>query len=274
VAAYGVSVVTDSRLVGVRGAIYDFIKSRVVHGREVVVSAVDDGTGRRATPRLRAVVTVQHATLAWLRDQIATGVCRPGDQLRQEVLAREFGVSVPPVREALKTLEAEGQVVYAPHRGYFVASMSYRELAENYRIRELLETEAIGRSVPVLGAEDVERMGEAVRDMERAHRGTDLHALTSANRRFHFTLFDAADMPRMADMIRVLWESTDRYRSLYFSTRQHRLRVNAEHREILAAVREHDAPAATTLLRAHRERALRALKETFESAGADRPGSP
>lgn len=228
---------------------------------------VDDGT-ERATPRLRAVVTVQHATLAWLRDQIATGVFRSGDQLRQEVLAREFGVSVPPVREALKTLEAEGQVVYTPHRGYFVASMSYRELAENYRIRELLETEAISRAVPVLGPADVGRMAEAIQDMERAHRTVDVPALTTANRRFHFTLFDAADMPRMADLIRVLWESTDRYRSVYFSTRQHRLRVNHDHRAILAAVREHDTAAAVELLRTHRETALGALRETF-----DRPDS-
>ncbi len=233
------------------------------------MAAVDDGT-RRATPRLRAVVTVQHATLSWLRDQIATGVFRSGDQLRQEVLAREFGVSVPPVREALKTLEAEGQVVYAPHRGYFVASMSFRELAENYRIRELLETEAIGRSVPVIGTEDQERMAEAIQDMERAHRAVDVPALTTANRRFHFTLFDAAEMPRMADMIRVLWEATDRYRSVYFSTRQHRLRVNAEHRAILAAVKGHDAQTATELLRTHRETALNALRGTFERPGPTR----
>ncbi|HEX5404005.1 MAG TPA: GntR family transcriptional regulator [Pseudonocardiaceae bacterium] len=220
--------------------------------------------GGRVTPRLRAVVTVQHATLAWLRDQIVTGAFRSGDQLRQEVLAREFGVSVPPVREALKTLEAEGQVVYAPHRGYFVATMSFRELAENYRIRELLETEAIGRSVPIIGTEDIERMAEAIQDMERAHRAVDVPELAAANRRFHFTLFDAADMPRMADMIRVLWESSDRYRSVYFSTRQHRLRVNAEHRAILTAVRQHDAVTATALLRAHRDTALQALRSTFD----------
>jgi DNA-binding GntR family transcriptional regulator len=238
------------------------------------MTAHDHGVLRSATPRLRAVVTVQHATLSWLRDQIATGVFRPGDQLRQELLAREFGVSVPPVREALKTLEAEGQVVYAPHRGYFVASMNYRELAENYRIRELLETEAISRSVPELGSEDLDRMREAIRDMERAHRAVDVPAITNANRRFHFTLFDASDMPRMADMIRVLWESTDRYRSMYFSTRQHRLRVNAEHRAIMTAVRDHDTAEATALLRAHRDSALRALRATFENPGPTRQPSP
>lgn len=235
---------------------------------------VDEDAG---TPRLRTVVTVQHATLLWLRDQIATGAFRPGDQLRQELLARAFGVSVPPVREALKTLEAEGQVVYAPHRGYFVASMSFPELAENYRIRELLETEAIQHSVPILGKQDIARMREAIRDMERAHRSENVPELTNANRRFHFTVFDAAGMPRMADIIRVLWESSDRYRSLYFSTREHRQRVNTEHRAIMAAVRAHDTAAAVDLLRSHRERALESLRstlvdpETRTAIAAERP---
>ncbi len=83
------------------------------------------------TPRSRTTVTVQHATLPRLRSQIAAGRFRPGTQLRQETLARECGVSVPPVREALKTLEAEGQVVYASHRGYFVATLSYPDLGRD-----------------------------------------------------------------------------------------------------------------------------------------------
>lgn len=215
------------------------------------------------TPRLRTVITVQHATLLWLREQIATGALRPGEQLRQESLAREFGVSVPPVREALKTLEAEGQAVYAPHRGYFVASMNYGELGENYRIRELLETEAIQRAVPILAKEDLSRMREAMSDMERAHRSEDLLKLTSANRIFHFTIFNAAGMPKMADMIRVLWESSDRYRSLYFSTIAHRRRVNDEHRAIMTAVKSHDTEGAVALLRAHRGNALNALALTL-----------
>jgi DNA-binding GntR family transcriptional regulator len=245
--------------------IYDFIKSkparlRVATGWEAATVTAGGGS---PTPRLRTVVTVQHGTLLWLREQIASGAYRPGTQLRQEVLAHEFGVSVPPVREALKTLEAEGQVVYAPHRGYFVAQLSAAELAETYRIRDLLETEAIERSVPTLARVDVARMREAIRDMEDAHRGDDLPGLTAANRRFHFTLFDAAGMPRMAELIRVLWDSTDRYRSIYYSTRAHRSRVNQEHRAIHAAVRAHDAARAVALLRAHREHALAALRRAL-----------
>jgi DNA-binding GntR family transcriptional regulator len=60
---------------------------------------------------------------------------------------------------------------------------------------------------------------------------------------------------------------------VYFSTRQHRLRVNTEHRAILTAVREHDAATATELLRAHRDSALRALRGTFDRPEAARQPS-
>jgi DNA-binding GntR family transcriptional regulator len=229
------------------------------------------GMPDEVTPRLQRVVTVQHATLLWLRERLAAGDLAPGMQLRQEALSTEFGVSVPPVREALKTLEAEGQVVYAPHRGYFVASLSAAELAENYRIRELLETEAAERAVPLMGQAELERMEDAARDMERAHRSEDVRSLTEANHRFHFTVFDAAGLPRMAELIRMLWDTTDRYRSLYFATPVHRRRVNHEHREILAAVAGHDTELAVHLLRAHREHALDALSRVLSREPAESP---
>ena len=216
-------------------------------------------------PSLERVTTVQHATLRWLRDQIASGRYEPLEQLRQENVARDFGVSVPPVREALKTLEAEGQVVYYPRRGYFVAKLSAAELVETYTIRDLLETEATKRAVGALDDDDIARMKSAVREMERAHRSDDLAVMTASNRRFHFTVFDAAGMPRMAEMIRVLWDSTDRYRSVYYATSAHRRRVNAEHRAIMTAIANGDAESAATLLREHRTHALEALCRSLPS---------
>jgi DNA-binding GntR family transcriptional regulator len=225
----------------------------------------DAGAESRGAVPLHKVQTVQHATLSWLRQQIASGRYEPLEQLRQENLARDFGVSVPPVREALQTLEAEGQVVYYPRRGYFVAKLSAEELVETYAIRDLLETEATMRSVGSLGKDDIARMRSAVKEMEQAHRGDDLATMTAANRRFHFTVFDAAEMPRMTDMIRVLWESTDRYRSVYYASAQHRRRVNAEHRAIMTAVADGNAERAAVLLREHRHHALDALCESLPS---------
>jgi DNA-binding GntR family transcriptional regulator len=223
-----------------------------------------------ATP-LHQVVTLQHATLLWLREQIASGRYEPLEQLRQENLARDFGVSVPPVREALKTLEAEGQVVYYPRRGYFVAKLSAAELRETYAIRDLLETEATHRAVGALEKDDIARMKAAIKEMETAHRSDDFAVMTAANRRFHFTVFDGAGMPRMAEMIRVLWDSTDRYRSVYYASAQHRRRVNAEHRAIMTAITDGDADAAAVLLREHRQHALDALCRSLPDDEEDQP---
>jgi DNA-binding GntR family transcriptional regulator len=115
------------------------------------------------------------------------------------------------------------------------------------------------RSVGSLSKDDITRMRSAIKEMEQAHRSDDLAAMTTANRRFHFTVFDAAEMPRMTDMIRVLWESTDRYRSVYYASAAHRRRVNTEHRAIMSAVAAGDAERAATLLREHRHHALEAL---------------
>jgi DNA-binding GntR family transcriptional regulator len=229
-----------------------------------------EGQQDRVRPaQLSAVTTVQHATLLALREAIATGRYEPGQPLRQEALARDFGISVPPVREALKTLETEGQVVYAPRRGYSVSRLSQAELRETYRIRDLLETEAITRAVGSLTRDDLARMRAAVRDMDRARRASDVTALTAANRRFHFTVFDAAAMPRMADMIRMLWDGTDHYRSRYFATPACRDRVRAEHAEIMQAVARGDAVAAVELSRQHRDHALDALCDALPAEDAE-----
>lgn len=219
--------------------------------------------GLPTPPRLSQVTTVQHAALLWLRDQIASGRYEPGERLRQENLARDFGASVPPVREALKTLEAEGQVIYAPRRGYVVAELSASELIETYRIRDLLETEATLRAVGNLSPEDVARMETAIKDMESAHRADDVAALATANRQFHFTIYDGAGMPRMAEMIRVLWDSSDRYRARYYASSKARRHVHDEHQAIMAAVADGDAKQAAKLLREHREHALEVLCQSL-----------
>jgi DNA-binding GntR family transcriptional regulator len=214
---------------------------------------------------LHQVVTVQHATLLWLREQIASGRYEPLAQLRQENLARDFGVSVPPVREALKTLEAEGQVIYYPRRGYFVAKLSAAELRETYTIRDLLETEATHRAVGALEQDDIARMKASIKEMESAHRSDDVAVMT---------VFDGAGMPRMAEMIRVLWDSTDRYRSVYYASAEHRRRVNAEHRAIMTAITDGDGEAAAVLLREHRHHALDALCRSLPEDEAHPTATP
>ncbi|MGV9307318.1 GntR family transcriptional regulator [Nonomuraea sp. NPDC003727] len=208
--------------------------------------------------------TAQQFVLGELRRAITTGRLRPGSPIRQDALAEEFDVSRVPLREALKTLHGEGLVTYQAHRGYFVETLSLDDLREVYRIRELLEEEAVRRAVPRLTAGDLARLERAQDEVERAAAAGDVQEMAAANRVFHLTLFECAGMPRLVRLIRTLWDATDAYRSMYYGDGGNRERVVSEHRAVLGALRAADADAAVRLLDEHRAHAVAALSAVLD----------
>ena len=217
------------------------------------------------TTVLRRPLTAQESVLAQLRRAIAVGELSPGDQIPQASLAERFGTSRVPLREALKILEGEGQVVYRPHRGYVIATLSAAELAEIYTLRELLEREVLARSLPLVTDALLARLEEATVELERAASAGDVGECILANRRFHFMLFDAAGMSRATRMLQLLWDCTDPYRLAYFADPHDRVAATREHRDILDQVRAGDAAGAIARLTAHRDRAARRVNALLVS---------
>jgi DNA-binding GntR family transcriptional regulator len=224
--------------------------------------------------QFRRPPTAQEAVLAELRRSILEGELAPGAQILQDRIAESLGVSRVPVREALKMLEGEGLVSYAPHRGYFVTELDAAELTEVYEIRALLEAEAVRRALPFMGEEDYERMQEAVADMEAAEERGEIVALTAANRRFHFAMIEPCGMPRLTRIIRQLWDSTDPYRSVYYGDERSRKLVHTEHRAIFEAVRKHDADELVRCLDAHRDHAVDSLTNILDGRPAGAGQTP
>ena len=210
--------------------------------------------------------TAQEAVLLEMRRMLLTGVLAPGAPVRQEAVAEALGVSRVPVREALKVLEGEGAVVHEPHKGYVVAELSVDDLVEVYRLREILEAEAIRVAVPPLTAADLDALAAASSDVDAAGRAGDVTAMTDANRRFHFLLFDAAGMPRLSRTLRQLWDATDVYRSVYFSGVTNRQRVKHEHKALLVALRSGDAAAAVRAQHEHRDNSVTAVTAALKRA--------
>ncbi|MGW6969151.1 GntR family transcriptional regulator [Streptomyces zaomyceticus] len=208
--------------------------------------------------------TAQQFVLEELRRAITSGELRPGGQIRQDALAARFEVSRVPLREALKSLEAEGLVVHHIHRGYFVAELSLADLEEIYRIRELLETEAVRNAVRRLPDGIVATLERVQREVERAADAGDVPAMAAANRRFHFTLVEASGMPRLVRLIATLWDSTDAYRSLYYTETAHRKQAVREHRAVISALRHGDEEATVRWLDEHRAHAVAALHEVLD----------
>lgn len=225
------------------------------------------------TAQRRRPPTAQQFVLDELRRAITTGRIRPGAPIRQDVVAAEFGVSRVPLREALKTLQGEGLVSYQAHRGYFVEDLSMADLREVYRIREILEREAVTRATAGLTTDGLAVLERAQDEVESAAATGDVLAMAAANREFHMRIYEYGGMPRLVRLIRTLWDATDAYRSIYYGEPGNRDRVIAEHRALLDALRGHDAEEAVRVLDAHRAHAVAALDESFEAAGREPMGA-
>lgn len=211
-------------------------------------------------------MTAQEAVLGELRRMIADGRLLPGQRIVQDALSRELGVSRVPLREALKMLEGESLVQYAAHRGYVVAPLSLDDLLEVYRIRQLLEPEAVALAVPRLVEPTLTRLERAAREVEEASERGDVGSMAVANRRLHETLIESCGSPRLVRMIRQLWDATEVYRSVYYGEQLHRERVVGEHRALLEAARDRDTDRLLEVLDLHRTHAVDALRPVLTSA--------
>jgi len=214
--------------------------------------------------------TQQHA-VDWLRHAIVAGDLRPGQRVNQEDIAERIGVSVAPVREALRVLEQEGQVTYFPRRGYFVTELRVADLEEIYELRSVLEERAARHTLPTLDDDALQRIALAARDCVDAAETGDVAAELEANRRFHFGLLDAGDNTHHMRVIRLLWDATEAYRAMYYNSPDERRAATNAHDRILDALRRRDADRLVQELDRHRERALEVLRGIL---GADvEPGT-
>lgn len=202
--------------------------------------------------------TAQHA-LDGLRRAIVARELRPGQRVGQEDVADSLGVSVAPVREALRVLEQEGQVTYRPRRGYFVTELRAEDLAEIYELRQVLEERAARRALPGLDEDALERLALAASDCVAAAEVGDVVSELEANRRFHFTMLESPDQMHAMRLIRLLWDSTEAYRALYYNSPAERREAGDAHDRILEAVRRREPDTLVAELDAHRARALRVL---------------
>ena len=199
-----------------------------------------------------------------VRDAILDGRLGPGTRVRQEALARRFGVSRIPVREALRQLESQGLVTLVPHSGARVARMDLAEHLELYRIREALEPLAISESAPRLSDEQLAELEQLVEQIAEA---TDDEARwLELDRRFHLGSYAAAPLPRLLGMIDDLWNTTQHYRRAYRNTlsEEQFAFVDLDHRFILEALRRRDPVDAEQRVRSHIRRTRIVLTEHRE----------
>jgi DNA-binding GntR family transcriptional regulator len=187
-----------------------------------------------------------------VRSAILSGKLVPGDQLKQDDLRAELGVSPTPIREALRELESEGLVTLYPNRGVFVASVSPEELfGVLLPVRLVLERYAVSQLLPKLSDELLAALQQQVSAMEQGAASDDRGSVYEADMAFHELLVASSGAPHTIQLWRavqprvrvVMYQLGPRHSSLS--------EIPAEHVELLNALGRGDPREIDNVLERH-----------------------
>jgi DNA-binding GntR family transcriptional regulator len=195
-----------------------------------------------------------------LREDILAGRLEPGAELSEVALAREFGTSRGPLREALGRLASEGLVTITPRRGAVVTQLSREEFIDAYQVREALETLAVRLAVPLMSDAEVAHLRELCELMDRAAHDNEVHVFFDTNNSFHEALVRGSRNRKLHEVHRMLVGQMVPYLPRSLELRGNLQQSVAEHQAILAAIEDRDADRAAVLLAEHIEVPQRVLE--------------
>ncbi|MCL6443175.1 MAG: GntR family transcriptional regulator [Alicyclobacillus sp.] len=232
----------------------------------LVASQVPWWHNRLADP----LVTREEHVAEQLRHAILIGHFRPGEKLDQTEICKQLNVSLSPVREAIRTLAAEGLVTVQPHRGAFVAERSPEELKELNFIRGLLEGVAIRRAVPHLTDAALAQLGDILRYAEQTE---DPEIIQLLNHEFHWTIYSSYPQQELLDIIAKLRNKVAPYIRLYLDAGMRSL-AWADHQRIYEACVRRDVTQAEVEIRRHIEQISEGILLSLTKATASASERP
>lgn len=206
-----------------------------------------------------------------IRQLILDGRLGPGDRVIEEEMRELCGTSRTPVREALRRLSTEGLIVFVPHHGAQVATISADELEDAYRLRAMMESYAAERAAVRISRGQLERLKLLADSMEQAvlqEYEPINEKFTPANAEFHQIILDAADSKRLPRIAPMLVEMPLVLRALASYSFEEKLRSATQHHELIAAFEAGDPSWAAATMRGHVLGAYWALARSLSSSKA------
>jgi DNA-binding GntR family transcriptional regulator len=203
-----------------------------------------------------SVLTKAEAAYQQLRERIVEGSLKPGSTINQERLAADLGLSITPLREALRRLEAEGLVALSAHKIVRVMPLSRRELYELALTRGQLDPLAAA----LAATEATDQEAQSIVGLAAQPSSLDVRGRLTTHRRFHLAIYAASHNNVLGGILRQLWDRTDRYRIIVMADRPIDPGTGTEHQDIARAILGRQGDLVADLMRRHVEHALRSAE--------------
>ncbi|MDQ6920865.1 MAG: GntR family transcriptional regulator [Candidatus Dormibacteraeota bacterium] len=231
----------------------------------------DSGPPPTAEPGFEApepleLITAVDVAYRGIRAAILSGEFEPGMQLKLQSLGDRYSISLIPVREALRLLQAEGLVESVRNKGARVAPISLAETLDVYRLRLVLETEALKLAYPHIDQQLVETLEHCQQEM-RSIFDTDPVRYLALHQKLHFGLYSRCGSKWTLRMLGLVWSHSERWRRLALPTD-----VDApteDHTAILEALKRSDSRAAGKALEHHIQLSTRSLQRALRKERPD-----
>ena len=203
-----------------------------------------------------------------LRAKVVSGELMPGEQIRQQEMAEELGVSRVPLREALNVLADQGLLLHRPNAGYFVAKRAPNELAQIGRILQLLEIELMG-SIAWPDEQTMATLRQLNAQMRECATADDWTPLVRLNREFHLLIYSHSPYRIILEEVKRLWSLADTFIATKMADRDARLRTVQEHDRLIETLDQRDYALCLAAMEAHRASTATGLRPEIRLAHSE-----
>lgn len=199
---------------------------------------------------LRSATTIKAHLVAALRQAIISGKFKPGDRLNESKLAREYGVSRIPVREALQQLQEQGLVMNHPRRGMFVNTLSDEDCQKINSLRVVLEAEALRLCHARLTAASEKKLRSFVDQMENWREGSEIDA-AALDLEFHRAIWNMSGNPYLEKVLNSLVPVLFAHQALEYTSHNEKRWPLNHHRQLLDVILGNSTQTAETAMISH-----------------------
>nr|WP_083989080.1 GntR family transcriptional regulator [Devosia geojensis] len=196
-----------------------------------------------------------------LRDDIVAMRLAPGYKISESELARRFGISRTPVREAIQRLADEGLVEIFPQSGTFVARIPYDALPEAMVIRKALEQTTAALAAGKATRSQTLILASVVEQQREAAQRNDSTAFHRADELFHSQIAEISGFPGIWRLVLQVKTQVDRFRHLTLALPDRMVAVIKEHEAVLDAIQRKDSDAARDAMLRHLDGVLPAIDQ-------------
>ncbi len=221
----------------------------------------DDTPGTRSRPIVRA--SLHDELVTRLRDMIVEGELAPGTRLPERALCERFGVSRPPLREALKVLASEGLLELSPNRGATVAKITSGDLDELFPVMGALEALAGELACARITDEQIAEIRALHYQMVLHYTRKELPQYFRLNQRIHELIMESAGNATLTHMYRGLSGRIRRARYVANMSKARWTQAVQEHEAILDALSARDGARLARILNEHLQNKCETVKESF-----------